>query len=367
MLSRLLGVMGNINTNSARASPSPIGWTDFPEEQVGTFYRGHWLGVFPWTQWEAVNLQTVDGQKVLKTKNRYREEHPEVSTTVDPNNDDWLTIWVTSSFSSPAPGVTHETPNLLDGVYQLRVVGYRYNAGTGKLFDEKIMPLCPGPGGDVDPAKPATMYLRLDNRSATSVAGSVHLNTTEPDCDFPDICAVVKNEGKSDQQCVGACGIVRVKKGDTLTIHFQATDADGHLEAYAMSAHWAESDVFNVLSAGAITADPDHLYGPTYTDTFLGAQGVHRAALPPVNPEHTRPIWFGGHFKATVTVDAVVPANPHRAFETCCAYLLRLEVWKRTTDGCTGGYYFHRNQCEFSFTIIREDLIGNPAFPSCTE
>ncbi|MGE0825942.1 MAG: hypothetical protein AB7G75_28990 [Candidatus Binatia bacterium] len=286
---------------------------------------------------------------------------------MDPTNDEWLTIWKTSSFSSPAPGVTHETPNLPDGVYQLRVVGYRYNATTDKLYDQHIMPLCPGPGSEVDPAEHALMTLRLDNRLSTSVAGSVHLNTTEPDCDFPDVCAVVKNEGTLDQQCIGACGIVRLKKGDTLTIHFQASDSDGHLEAYALSAHWAESNVFNVLSVGTLAGDPDPLYGPTYAATFAGSQSVYRAGLPVANPEHDRPFWFGGHFKATVTVDDLVPANPHRAFETCCAYLLRLEVWKRTTNGCTGGYYFHRNQCEFSFTVIREDLIGNPAHPSCTE
>ena len=113
-----------------------------------------------------------------------------------------------------------------------------------------------------------------------------------------------------------------------------------------------------------MAADADQLFGPNYANTFLGSQGTYRASLPITNAEHDRPFWYGGNFKVTVTVGATITGNPHNAFETCCAYALRLRVWKRTTNGCTR---IHRNDCEFSFTLIREDLIGNPAFPSCTE
>ena len=89
--------------------------------------------------------------------------------------------------------------------------------------------------------------------------------------------------------------------------------------------------------------------------------------LPPANPEHDRPIWYGGNFKVTVPVDGLVPANPHKAFETCCAFQLDLEVWKRTTNGCSSPRHFHANRCEFSFTVIREDLIGHPDHPGCSE
>ena len=158
-----------------------------------------------------------------------------------------------------------------------------------------------------------------------------------------------------------------MQAGDTLTIHFKATDSDGHPEAYSMTAHWGESKVFNVLGGGSLAPDPDQLFGPDYSSTFAGAQGLYRSGLPPANPEHDRPFWFGGNFKVTVDVGDIVPATVHKVFETCYAYLLRLRVWKRTTNGCTGSYNFHYNHCEFSFTVIREDLIGDPEHPSCSE
>ncbi len=367
---QLQGVFGNASEvdfykfQYRRITPLPTGWADLPEAQVGSFMRGHWLGVFPWWQWETVSLLDVDGEKVLKTINRYREEHPALPD-VDPINNNVLGIWITASGTlldgAPMAGLT-------DGVYELRVVGWRYDAANNQLIDQEIMALCPPSGEEVDPSKHSTLRLRLDNRVTSSEAGSVHLNTTEPDCDFPDICAVVKNEGQPDEECVGPCGFLRLNAGDTVTIHFKATDSDGHLEAYQLTAHWAESDVFDALSAGTLASDPDQLFGPTYAHTFLDAQGIFRAGLPAANPEHDRPFWYGGHFKVTVLVDALVPSNPHKVFETCCAYLLRLWVWKRTIEGlCTTPQYFHYNHCEFSFTVIREDLVGNPAHPSCSE
>jgi hypothetical protein len=363
---RLLGVFGDgsevdfYKLQSRRISPAPTGWADVPPDQIGAFSRGYWTGVIPLIQWETVALQDVDGEKVLKTINRYREENPGLPN-VDPINSDWLGRWVT------ATGIINGVPLLPDGVYELRVVGYRYDEANDSLFDQKIMALCPPAGEDVDPADHATFHIRLDNRVSSSVPGSVHLNTTEPDCDFPNICAVVKNEGEPDEECVSACGILRLKAGDTLTIHFTASDSDGHLAEYQLTAHWAESEVFDVVSVGTLAPDPDQLFGPSYDDTFLLGQGAYRAGLLPANPEHDRPFWYGGNFKVTVTVDDLVPSTEHKAFETCCAYLLRLKVWKRTTNGCTGPAYFHVNHCEFSFTVIREDLIGDPAHPSCSE
>ena len=188
--------------------------------------------------------------------------------------------------------------------------------------------------------------------------GSVHRNTAEPDCNYPAICAVVKNLGLSDEECVDPCGVLRVQAGDTITVRFNASDLDGHLDQYSLSAHWAESEVFNLLQStvSILSGNPDPLHGPSYARTFLGAQATHRASLPASDPEHDRPFWYGGNFQVTVTVGDPVPLTPHQVFETCCAYLLRLDVWKRTTSGCSAPRHFHNNQCEFSFTLVRTDL-----------
>jgi len=344
-----------------RISPAPTGWVDLNDDEVAAFSRGHWIGPPPpFHKYETVKLLDVDGEKVLKTISRYREEEASVSTTVDPSNGDILFRWRTAE-NQANNGVP--MPGLQDGVYELRFVGYRYDEANDKLTDQQVMPLCAPPGEEIDPSQHAAIRLRLDNRTWSRIFGSIHLNTTEPNCDFPNICAIVVNEDPSlplsqqNEKCVDPCGLAHVKAGDTLTIHFNASDSDGHLERYTLNAHWAESDVFNVLSAGVLAGDPDPHYGPTYNQALT--QG------PPASI--SRPHWSGGNFKVTVPVGGLVPGNPHRAFETCCAFLLRLRVWKRTTNGCTSPRHFHANWCEFSFTLFREDLIGHPDHPACSE
>ncbi len=347
-----------------RITPSPTGWEDMPADEMAPFIRRHYIGPpVPLFLNEKVRPMEVDGETVLRTTHRFRREHPEILPFVDPVNDDMLVNWKTADDGASNGGAM---PGLPDGLYELRVIGYRYDEEKEALVDQQIMALCPAVDGQLDPALHAGMILRLDNRSWSRTGGTVHVDTSEPDCDFPNICAVVVNEDpalppdRQQERCIDACGIARVRAGDTITIHFRASDSDGHLERYTLTAHWAESKVFDVLAAGTLAGDPDPLVGPTYGQTFLGAQGTYRAGLPATDPERDRPFWYGGGFKVNVTVSDT-------AFPTCCAYLLRLWVWKRTTNGCTPSRYFHNNLCEFSFTVIREDLIGSPDNPSCTE
>lgn len=363
---RILGVFGNDSTvdfyklQFRRYLPDTDTWTlwdDIDKEHLTAFNRLHWRETPPpLTRRQKVEAELVDGQWVLKTTRRFREEHADIDGDVDPFRDDWLTLWATARIHTNAAGNTIETWLIPDGLNELRVIGYDYNAAADTLVNQRVMPVCSSSGEPVNPAAHATMRLRIDNRDATSMPGTVHINTQEPESDYPNICAVVKNEGMADEECVSTCGVLRVENGDSITVHFQASDQDGHLERYTLNAHWAESDVFSLLGVGTKGADPDELFGPKYADTFLGGQGTHRSDdLDPSEPEHDRPFWFGGHFKVTVTVGDPVPGTSHHVFETCCAYLLRLKVWKRTTDGCTSSQHFHRNWSEFSFTIIRTD------------
>ena len=379
---RLLGVFGDGSTvdyyklQSRRYNPVTSSWTtwlDIPEDQLAKFNRFHWLGwPPPLNLKQEVIVETISGEKVLKTTRRFREEHPAIVTTVDPSHDDWLALWVTARIQKDVlTGNDVETPLISDGLYELRVVGYEYDSAGNALINPRIMPLCPGEHSPLDPALHATMRLRIDNRNATYELGTVHIDTLEPASDFPNVCAVVKNEGQTDEECVSVCGILSVKAGDTITVHFQASDQDGHLERYTLNAHWAESEVFSLLSAGTLEPDGGSpLIGATYANTFAGAQGAYRVTLPAANPEHARPFWYGGNFKVTVEVGAPVPGTTHHAFQTCCAYLLRLKVWKRTTDGCSASQHFHYNFSEFSFTIVRSDLpcgeglLGTLALPS---
>ena len=354
-----------------RVEPSPTGWIDMPADQMGTFKRSYWTGAgTPPYQMETVKPELMDPTDLTigfyKTIHRYREENPGLPTVVPPSNADMLGIWRTAHLTSST-----ETPLLKDGLYELQVIGYEYDETTEQLTNEQILTLCPGE--ETDPNEASSMLLRIDNRTATWSIGSVHIDTSEPDCDYRNICAVIKNEGLPDEACINACSIVRLSAGDTLTIHFEASDLfdpvhplhrGGHLSHYGLEAHWAESEKFNVLSVGALAPDPTELVGPTYANTFIDTaahpQATYRASLPASNPEHDRPFWQGGNYKVTVTVGAPVPGTSHSVFETCCAYLLRLDVWKRTTSGCG---IIHRNRCEFSFTVLREDLADDPNCP----
>lgn len=344
--------------------PVATGWEDLTEDEVGTFYRIYEPQTTEGYR-ERVKLAEVDGEWVLKTSSRYRQEHdasydPDFAASL-PSRFDVLAVWKTATVALNG----EETSHLSDGLYELRVVGYRYDEDEDKLVDAKVMAICPPGGEDVDPAQTSTLLLRLDNRTRTADPYAYHLATVEPDCSFPEVCAVVKNEGQADQACVQPCGFLRLKAGDTVTVHFGASDPDGHLGGYWLTAHWPDGKVFNMITAGSLSGDPDVLVGPRYDNTFQGDQLDHRAGLPVTDPEHDRPFWYGGRFKVTVTVGE--PAGSHSVFETCCAFLLRLRVWKRTSHGCINPKYFHYNRCDFNFTVIREDLIGDREHPSCTE
>lgn len=268
----------------------------------------------------------VAGQQVYKTRYKYERDNPGLP------GGDWIwtnrdRLFIVDSEQLPEG----------DGLYTFRVVGYR-QAPDGSLVDERVMPLC----GTIDQTSgvPATLMLRIDNRSLDRVStpespcgpGTVTICTSEPHCDF---VSVVKNEGSSAADVINACDFATISDSDTVTIHFKvttpATATDAHLQQYQLTAHYAESAVFNVLTAGTLAGDPTPEYGPTYAQAL--AQGA------------VRPFWSGGSFKVTL---------PGSAFPQSCAYQFRLRTWKRTSNGCTSPQHFHWNRCEFSFCVIKQ-------------
>lgn len=43
-------------------------------------------------------------------------------------------------------------------------------------------------------------------------------------------------------------------------------------------------------------------------------------------------------------------------FPECCAYLLQLRAWKRTTNGYSNPQWVHANEFELAFTVPRPEL-----------
>ena len=155
------------------------------------------------------------------------------------------------------------------------------------------------------------------------------------DCYIRKICV---NEGTANEHCISACDIVVLSATDTLTIHFTAscpaTARDGHLAGYWLRAEYGLSQVFYIgTGIGVFQPDPTFEVGPDYASALL--QGA------------PRPNWYGGDFKVTIT---------GADFPQCCAYLLRLRAWTRTTHGCTDPQWVHANEFELSFTVLRPEL-----------
>jgi len=224
-----------------------------------------------------------------------------------------------------------------DGLYQLRFVGYAADAADKLILpSERILPTCGQQTAE-------TVYIRLDNQGSNHPVPTpqhpctiIHQCTDEPDAFIRKVC---KNEGTGDEVCINACDIVRLGPDDTLTIHFTVTCPanikDGHLEAYWMRFEYGVSQTFYVGTGlhGTFSGDPTPEFGPDYASALL--QGA------------PRPQWYGGDFKVTVRGSD---------FPECCAYLLRLWAWKRTSNGCNSPSLTHWNQFELTFTVLRPDL-----------
>ena len=244
--------------------------------------------------------------------------------------DDFDTLFLFNTFDYAA-----KTALLPDGLYQLRFVGYAADASDNLILSsERVLPAC----GE---QTPQAVDIRLDNQSLAPhiVPGipctPIHACIAEPDCYIRKICV---NEGTASEHCISACDIVVLSATDTLTIHFTAscpvTAQDGHLGGYWLRAEYGLSQVFYIgTGIGTFQPDPTFEVGPDYASALL--QGA------------PRPHWYGGDFKVTIT---------GADFPQCCAYLLHLRAWKRTTTGCADPQWVHANEFELSFTVLRPEL-----------
>ncbi len=316
---------------------------DIPKEDLVGFGRKYWAPVTPATpaKWNYVAFvpNEVDGEVVYKTLKKAEEENPLLPGWT------WGYLWndLDTLFRWNSKDIEG------DGLYILKLVGYRWNETTQKLENEHTMLTC-----DIQTSQDEIAMVRIDNRNANNPIydmnedrpcgpGTIHLCTYEPDCDFQELYHIRKDTYGNilDTTLIGPCDIIDLSDNDDIEIHFHASDADGHLQGYHMYAHWGENLIKNLLTTGTLEKDPNELVGPNYAQTLTGVQGTYRSTLLSTNPEHDRPYWYGGDFKVTISGDE---------FEKC-AYTLKLRTWKRTIENCQNSYYVHANWCSYSFTI----------------
>ncbi len=305
-------------------------FSDLPIPAFGGYGRSYWNGA-AMTPVPAGDFSPglKNGQMVIVTRRHYEDLHPAIPRfggAVIWNDYDTLFIFDTLANLGLTP----------DGLYHLRFVGYATDAADNLIMSsERILPTCGQTSAEM-------VYIRLDNQGSNHPLPTpahpctiIHQCTDEPDAYIRKVC---KNEGQVDEICINACDIVRLDPDDTLTIHFSVTCPttleDGHLEAYWMRFEYGVSQSFYIgTGTGIFMPDSTPVVGPDYANALL--QGA------------PRPQWYGGDYKVTIRGSD---------FPECCAYLLRLWAWKRTSNGCNSPSLTHWNQFELTFTVLRPDL-----------
>jgi hypothetical protein len=308
-------------------------WTDLPVPAFDGFSRAYWDGSSPVpAPAPAFTPILKNGQTVMITRRHYEQLHPAIPRFG--GSVIWFDYDTLFYFNTLAnAGLTP------DALYQLRFVGYAADAADNLVpGSERILPTCGAQHAE-------SVYIRIDNQAMVHApstplhpcgVGTVHSCTNEPDCYIRAICI---NEGTPGAHCIAACDIVRLKAADTLTVHFSATVpptvTDGHLGGYSLRAEYGVAQYFDIGTGahGSFAADPTFEVGPDYASALM--QGA------------PRPHWYGGDYKVTLRgVD----------FPVCCAYILRLRAWKRTTNGCADPRLVHNNEFEIAFTILRQEI-----------
>jgi hypothetical protein len=219
----------------------------------------------------------------------------------------------------------------LDGAYDFQVVGYKALSGGGPdLATAKVLDGC-----GKEPNTNNTVVVFLDNRTASTIPDSVHINTTEPNC---EITAV-----RIGASSVLPCGAQPLTPGTPLEIDFFVTDPDEHLDHYSLNVKYgldSEKNLLSTVDVGSFSfiAGPGVSVGPDYSNA------VNPAVLPFSPESAARPDWGGGNI--TLHID-----DASKVFPITCCYLIELTVWKRNIVNCLVDGLAYYNQSHYSFTV----------------
>jgi hypothetical protein len=297
--------------------------------QLGTFSRAYLdLSTSPLFTWHSPSFAPtlIDGHHVYESRQHYGAVNPGPAWGSASGR-----IWVGTSAEELFAWAT-SSPTIADGVYDLRVIGYKLNAGH---LEKVPLPIC----GDKDPSSSSPVTLAIDNRldpdptHATYPphpcgAGTVHSCVTEPDTDIVSV-QIVSGGGKNP---VDACGQYSLGKDDTVEIQFYVYDPNGHLGAYSFEAWYGNNLFTDLLAFATPVAGP--AVGAIPAADAVGPSYVHAADAQ----------WKGGVLKLTLPADA---------FPKTCCYTLDLRGYKRTIVDCQENVFAHENVSQYSFMITK--------------
>jgi hypothetical protein len=239
------------------------------------------------------------------------------------------------------------TQNVLaNGTYYLRMVsyvrpGYAGNltlANTDNPGNAGILPICDP--DKKDPKVSNWWAVTLDNQAPlpTDPSGQpcgLHVCTNQPLSDILQV-AILHNDGTST--IVGGCQSFTINCTDQLQVDFAAYDPDGFLDYFTLETLYGVDQSVDLLAVTPATYAASPL-APAWAPAAAQMGPGYGNAL---SEGATSPVWTGGSVRLTV------PATS--AFPVTCAYLLQLNVYKRTIVSCDGDDP-QRNVSFESFTI----------------
>jgi hypothetical protein len=294
-------------------------WGPLPAAAVLPFSRGYFDATQPWpNQWFYVGfpVTNIGARNLYMSRHYYEVTHPPANWGSALTGRTWF-------YNVNLLAYIQTNGTLPDDTYDFRVVGYKAT-GTGDpdMSTYKVMDGC---GNN---ANNNMIVLRVDNRIVlTPTPGTVHINTTEPDCGI--------NAVRIGGVPVAACGSQQLQPNTPFEIDFFATDPDGHLDHYELVLKYDVGSIKNLLSAadvGAFTLTPlsGGPEGPDYSNAIT--EGA------------VRPTWKGGTLRLHID-------NASLVFPKTCCYLIELTVWKRNIVNCDGHLTYY-NQTHYSFTVL---------------
>lgn len=295
-------------------------WAPVPPASMLDFARGYFDATQPWpNQWfyPGFPVETSGALHVYKSRRRYETENPPANWGLAMTGRTWFQ-------NVNLLAVLQTAGNFSDGTYDFRIVGYRALASGGP--DPTTRQEMPGCG---DNAANNLLTLRIDNRVVgPATPGSVHINTTEPDCGITSVTL--------GNASVPPCGSNQLAPNTPFDIDFFVSDPHGHLDHYELVVKYDLGSVKNLLSVAdvgalTLTGGPGVQTGPDYLDA-LGQAG-----------SPGRPTWSGGSMHLHID-------NASLVFPKTCCYLVQLTVWKRNIVSCGSPLYY--NQMHYSFTVI---------------
>jgi hypothetical protein len=225
---------------------------------------------------------------------------------------------------------------LPNGTYYLQLVGYvrpGYSgnlalAATGNPSYPGVLPVC-DPNAS-DPPVNNWWVVTLDNQAPgntdpSSIANGgdqpcgLHICTDQPTSDILQV-AILHEDGTITT--IQPCLPFNINCTDKLQLDFVAYDPDGFLDTYSLYTLYGLDESVDLLALSGLSLTPSPL-APVWAPAAAQVGPDYASAL---SEGATSPVWSGGSIRLTVPATSAFPIN--------CAYLLQLNVYKRTIVDC---------------------------------